>query len=203
MLILHNNILFHLRYIWAWSIFDYHMNDTRPTPTPETDAEALACRDFHNQPIDYVPLCFARKLERERDKALRELQEARNTNVNVRKERGARVMELKKELHEAREALSGRTVSCSQCNKAASDIAELNQRLIDRTADMLAKVVELGEKIHRIKKSHEETERHEIGAMREAIKEAHGALSFMNELHADGHSETANHALFQLKPFLP
>lgn len=146
------------------------MNDTRPTPTPETDAEALACRDFHNQPIDYVPLCFARRLERERD--------------------------------EANASLSGRTVSCSQCNKAASDIAELNQRLIDRTADMLAKVVELGEKIRRIKKSHEETERHEIEAMREAIKEAHGALSFMNELHADGHSETANHALFQLKPFL-
>lgn len=36
------------------------MNDNS---TPVTDAEALACRHFHNQPIDYVPLCVARKLK--------------------------------------------------------------------------------------------------------------------------------------------
>lgn len=65
----------------------------------------------------------------ERDKALRELQEARNTIVNVRKERGARVMELKKELQEARAALSGRTVSCSQCNESAKQIESMREAI--------------------------------------------------------------------------
>ena len=39
-------------------------------------------------------------------------------------------------------------------------------------------------------------------AMREAIKEAYTVISFMNELHSDGHSETANYTLNHLKPFL-
>jgi len=179
------------------------MSDTRPTP--ETDAAEVK-QNVANQGMpdkDWPWLAiksgwdFARNLERERDKALRELQEARNTNVNVRKERGARVLELKNELQTARAALSGRTVSCSQCNESAkradskhalwmtelrkvteleADVAELNQRLIDRTADMLTKVVELEEKIRHIKKSHEETERDEIEAMREWIKEAQTLL---------------------------
>lgn len=66
---------------------------------------------------------------RERDKAIRELQEARNTLVNVRKERGARVLELKKERDEARAALSGRTVSCSQCNESAKQIEAMREAI--------------------------------------------------------------------------
>lgn len=68
-----------------------------------------------------------------------------------------------RERDEARAALSGRTVSCSQCNESA------------KRAD----------------------------AMREAIKEAHKALVFLNDFHCSGESGTANAALTKLKPFLP
>ena len=40
------------------------------------------------------------------------------------------------ERDELREAISGRTVSCAQCEEHAAAIAELNQRLVERTTGM-------------------------------------------------------------------
>jgi len=70
---------------------------------------------------------------------------------------------IERERNEAREALSGRTVSCEQCNKAAADIADLNQRLIERTADMLAKVVDLEERNRTLLKTLIAREAYEAG----------------------------------------
>lgn len=170
-------------------------------PTPETE-EAFITGEFNTQEKS---MDFARRLERERDKALRELQEARNTNVNVRKERGARVMELEKELHEAREALSGRTVSCAQCNKSAKKLEAMRELLREIRDDE----VNSQDEADKFLRDHEPSE---LSKMRDAIKEAHEALRAWPKA---GHGMSTDHtlqsqafrtgqaALAKLKPFLP
>lgn len=107
-------------------------------------------------------------------------------------------------------------------NRHREVVAMLNQRLIDRTADMLAKVVELEMSNRTLKNTLIASEAYQSGlvadieAMREAIKGANDALSkceqviglpktyeWADEEDCDAAYDLANAALAKLKPFLP
>ena len=187
-------------------------------PTPETDALANGRIGMwqHNLPAD-----FARKLERERDQLQRWKDEqmfvesqwdaqavgkelGMVAGTDIRRNILPAIVQLKKELQEAHAALSGRTVSCSQCNEAT-------QRADSKHGIWMAelrKVTELEAQIE---------------AMREAIKRANQSLSDLVEhigecdecqllkCDIDPHppsvfsvyADQAKSALIKLKPFLP
>jgi hypothetical protein len=110
-------------------------------PTPETDAETYlttldcddSCVDIYlkrgDKAVegDFVLADFARKLERERDEARSQLyricREGFGNDDTIGLE-PADDYALRK-LAELRQALSGRTVSCSQCNGSARTIEEM------------------------------------------------------------------------------
>ena len=107
-------------------------------PTPETDAE-------HAQfAMGGFTLDFCRKMERERDEAredartladatkrlLKQCNEAREEWGKASMDAAQLLSEKTKvmvELDEAREALSGRTVSCSQCNETAKQLEAMER----------------------------------------------------------------------------
>jgi hypothetical protein len=113
------------------------------TPTPETDA-ARASWAYAGPGVH---VNFARKLERERNQLQRWKEEMLTVwekwdavDAAVRKHPdtvvGHDVSDTVLRFIKERDELSGRTISCDHCNKAVADIAELNQRLIDRTTGM-------------------------------------------------------------------
>lgn len=115
---------------------------------PETDAAA------HEKPTPGFAVAsydFARKLERERDSALELLREIRDNEVNPQDEADKFLRDgVCSELSKCRQALSGRTVSCSQCNEAAKKldekdaaIAELNQRLTEQRESFMSQLVRI------------------------------------------------------------
>lgn len=62
---------------------------------------------------------------KERDEALALLASEKSTRNAII----AKGLEMEKELQEAREALSGRTVSCSQCNEAAGKLEAMREAI--------------------------------------------------------------------------
>lgn len=128
------------------------MSTTTQRPTPETDAAAFDIPhhggDGTGSRVAVVHYQVARRLERERDEALALLAQysaEREHNamqaLAYKAERdeaiatcqelvtdsnavtlAATVVRLERERNEARGALSGRTVSCLQCNEAAKQI---------------------------------------------------------------------------------
>ncbi len=84
------------------------------TDTPKTDREAVACRDYHGQSIDYIPLHFARGLERE--------------NAEFRKDT--------KRLDWLRHHVSGKEFRrIGICVENSGDLDELRQRIDDMIAN--------------------------------------------------------------------
>ena len=112
---------------------------------------------------------------------------------------------LERERDEAREALSGRTVSCAQCNKSAKKLEAIRELLREIRDDE----VNAQDEADKFLRDHEPSE---LSKMREAIKGAHEALRAWPKA---GHGMSTDHtlqsqafrtgqaALAKLKPFLP
>lgn len=175
------------------------MSDTRPTPETDAKFEDLFGCEFD----DYTPnqkeaKRFAARLERERDQLQRWKDEqmfvesqwdaqavgrelGMIAGTDIRRNILPRIVRLKKERDEARAALSGRTVSCSQCNEAAKQIAAMREA-IKEASDALLRMV---------------------GACRRYLEERPCSIH-------DGYDENyvsplsqSQYALAKLKPFLP
>ena len=106
---------------------------------------------------------------------------------------------LERERDEAREALSGRTVSCSQCNEVARQLEAMREEietLGKRDEWKLQQIQVLHEGLHKAK--------HKIEAMRSAIKEAAGALSYSARMlsRKEHDVEFVTAALAKLQPYL-
>lgn len=108
---------------------------------------------------------------------------------------------LERERDEAREALSGRTVSCAQCNKSAKKLEAIRELLREIRDDE----VNAQDEADKFLRDHEPSE---LSKMREAIKGA--ALDFATIDAHDGPGfpygtcgNLAGEALAKLKPFLP
>jgi hypothetical protein len=206
-------------------------------PTPETD------KLQSHTPVGTVWLEHSKSLERERDQLQRwkddqmfieaqwdaqavgrELDMVAGTDI--RRNILPCVVRLKKELHEAHEALSGRTVSCSQCNEEAKR-ADSKHRLwmgeLYKVTELEAQIEVMRELLREIRddevNSQDEADKFlrdhapsELSKMREAIKAAHEALRAWPKA---GHGMSTDHtlqsqafrtgqaALAKLKPFLP
>jgi len=112
---------------------------------------------------------------------------------------------LERERDEAREALSGRTVSCAQCNKSAKKLEAIRELLREIRDDE----VNAQDEADKFLRDHAPSE---LSKMREAIKAAHDALRAWPKA---GHGMSTDHtlqsqafrtgqaALAKLKPFLP
>lgn len=105
------------------------------------------------------------------------------------------ISELRRERNEARAALSGRTVSCSQCNESAKKVTELESKVA---------TLEAQKDQWRMSSVCREKDA-QIQTMREAIKEAHDAFKDLIELQPDippWANTEATLALAKLKPFI-
>lgn len=112
---------------------------------------------------------------------------------------------LERERDEAREALSGRTVSCAQCDKSAKKLEAIRELLREIRDDE----VNAQDEADKYLRDHEPSE---LSKMRDTIKEAHEALRAWPKA---GHGMSTDHtlqsqafrtgqaALAKLKPFLP
>jgi hypothetical protein len=100
------------------------------TDTPETDAET-ARMAFAGE--EKVTSDFARKLERERDEARSQLYRICKQGFDNQDTIGLEPADdyVLRKLAELREALSGRTVSCSQCNELARTIEGMREAMKD------------------------------------------------------------------------
>lgn len=101
------------------------------TDTPETDAATAGSKWA-------VDADFARKLERERDEAVRDLERNFMPGAYARlkylqnlehelAEKDKQLAATNMYLEEARSALSGRTVSCSNCNETARQLEAMRE----------------------------------------------------------------------------
>ena len=178
------------------------MSTTTQRPTPETDAAAFDIPhhggDGTGSRVAVVHYQVARRLERERDEALALLAQysaEREHNamqaLAYKAERdeaiatcqelvtdsnavtlAATVVRLERERNEAREALSGRTVSCSQCNEAAAKLSTVYRWIERNHPDGFIDSQSHLQNLDRVADAwHDKLE-----AMREAIREAHDAL---------------------------
>jgi len=95
---------------------------------------------------------------------------------------------FEKERDEALEALSGRTVSCERCNEAASAIAELNQRLIERQESFQAQLIRIEDTWR--EKLKEQAE--QIAALRSALDRIHSCAD-SPDIDVSGEYQTGLH----------
>lgn len=100
---------------------------------------------------------------------------------------------LERERDEARAALSGRTVSCSQCNESVKTVTELESKVA---------TLEAQKEQWRMSSVCREKDA-EIQTMREAIKEAHLELSYALGPNLGVVKNHVQKALTKLTPFLP
>lgn len=106
----------------------------------------------------------------ERDEAIATCQELVTDSNAVTL--AATVVRLERERNEAREALSGRTVSCSQCNESAEKLSTVYRWIERNHPDGFIDSQSHLQNLDRVADAwHDKLE-----AMREAIREAHDAL---------------------------
>lgn len=190
------------------------MKDTRPTPETDAAYQGLSDESMRRTVKQRTAM---QRIERERDTLARWKEEMMYVESKwearaVGKELGLRagqdirpnilpaIVRLKKERDEARERAGSKHRCWMSELRRVSELEAQIEVMRELLREMRDDEVNAQDEADKFLRDHEPSE---LSKMREAIKEAHKAISFMNELHSDGHSETANHALAKLKPFLP
>lgn len=167
------------------------MNTTTPRPTPETDAEV---KDFDAPWLYYVNADFARKLERERDEAREELQQWKmlcawgGTPFHIDQFIKGQQMRI----YEAQDIEE----TCEQLERERDERREYAERCkegciklsfaIDRIDYACGNPNEMEVSDYALHQNEEhvvQRVKEKLEAMREAIKEAHGALKAIDDLH--------------------